>query len=118
MNWLQRIAQNRQDLEAAGYIPIYRGADKTGFNEIRATPDGVYGDGVYFYTEPGPARSHATWPGGGVITAFVRPEDAQIFGNVVVVKDPSKLILRGKIPLEDTSVTGDEWAARTDQALG
>lgn len=100
----------------AGYIPIYRGTGRRGFQELKSTEGGVYGDGVYFYTEPTPARSHAT-SGGGVITGFVNPKDAIIHGNVVVIKDPSKIIQRGKIPVEDTLSTGAEWAERTKKAL-
>ena len=104
------------DLVAEGYIPIYRGAGKRGFQELKATEGGVQGSGLYFYTDPMPARSHAT-TGGGVITGYIKPEDAIIKGNVALVKDPSKVILRGKIPVEETTLSGKDWLDRIQKAL-
>ena len=98
------------------YIPLFRGAGKRGFQGLKATEGGVYGDGVYFYTDPLPARSHAT-TGGGVITGYAKPEDVVINGNVAVLKDPTKFIEAGKIPVEDTLVGGNEWAEKTRKAL-
>jgi hypothetical protein len=109
---LEKPADITQDL-----IPLYRGTGKRGFTEgLRVTEGGVYGDGTYFYTEPAPARSHAT-TGGGVITGYVRPEDVEIHGNVAVLKDPSKFMPRGKISVEDTLSTGVEWVDKTEKAL-
>jgi len=105
------------DLKARGYIPLYRGTDQSGFRGVKSTKGGVYGDGTYFYTEAEPAKSHATYPGGGVITGFARPEDLQIRGNVAILRDPSKFIARGKIPLEDTTLSGRDWLTRTQRAL-
>lgn len=100
-----------------GYIPVYRGASEAGMNNMRPSEDGVYGSGVYFYTDPTEARSYATWPNGGVIVGFVNQRDAEIHGNVLVLKNPKDFVLGGKIPLEETSLEGDKWITRTQVEL-
>ena len=109
-NWLHRVA-NR--------IPVYRGVDAQGLSGLRITEGGVYGDGVYFYSDPHSAKSHATYPGGGVLTGYVDTDDirVEVHGKVVLVKDVSAVELRGKIPLDDTLLESREWEDRTQRAL-
>lgn len=113
------LEAKEQPATGGEYIPIYRGTGQRGFNEVRSTQGGVMGDGVYFYTNPIEARSHATYPGGGVITGYAKPSDLVFSkdGRVAVLKDVSKFDQRGKIPLDETSLTGDAWVDRTKQAL-
>src|SRR5574343_1076016 len=100
-----------------GYIPLFRGTGSRGFNELKSTDGGVYGGGVYFYTDPMPARSHATYPGGGVVTGYAKPEDLFIKDNIAVLKDPSKFVFRGKLSLEDTLSTNAEWRRKAENSL-
>jgi len=82
---------------------IYRGVDEQGFKEIKVTEGGTFGDGIYFYDNPLPARSHATYPNGGVIVCKVNLEDISVNkGGVIVVKDVSKIKEIGKISLDET----------------
>ena len=99
------------------YIPLFRGTGKRGLNELKATTGGVRGDGAYFYTEPLPARSHASYPNGGIITGYAKPEDLDIYDNVAVLKDVSKFIPKGKLSLEDTILPKDEYIKKAENAL-
>jgi hypothetical protein len=101
----------------SGYIPLFRGTGKRGLNELKATSGGVRGDGAYFYTEPLPARSHASYPNGGVITGYAKPEDLDIYDNVAVLKDVSKFIPKGKLSLEDTVLPNAEYIKKAENAL-
>jgi hypothetical protein len=100
-----------------GYIPLFRGTGKRGFSGLKSTEGGVYGDGIYFYTDPLPARSHSTWPGGGVITGYAKPEDLILKGNIAVLKDVNKFLPAGKISLHDTSLPPIEFVKRAEKAL-
>lgn len=83
------------------YIPVFRGTGDKGLKDIRPSSEGMLGEGVYFYTRPQDAAAYAG-KGGGIITAYVKPEDAIIKGDTVLVKDPSKIIRRGTIPTDKT----------------
>lgn len=105
------------ELMTKGYIPVYRGTGAEGMKRIRPSSEGVAGPGVYFYDDVLQARSYAE-RGGGVITGFVNPDDVVLHHvpstgmfsrshNVVVLKDPTKLIRRGDLSVEDTLL--DSW---------
>ena len=109
MSWFKKIAN---------HIPVYRGTDQAGSQGLKITPGGVYGDGIYFYTNPHKAKNHATWPGGSVMTAYIDTADpnVEIFNDVVVVRDLDSVEIRGQIPLEDTSLSGQDWEDRVARA--
>lgn len=110
------IQNIHSELSVQGMTALYRGTGAAGLQQVQATPGGVYGPGVYFYTEPGPSRSHATWPGGGVLVAYAPTEAVEIFGNVAVVRDASAVTVHARVPLADTTRTGPDWLRRIAEA--
>jgi hypothetical protein len=93
-----------EELRSSGYIPVWRGTDEHGFSSIMATEGGALGSGVDFYTEPFPARSHATGEG-GVIAGWVPLSKLQLKGldrNIVHIDDISDFIPKGRVRNKDT----------------
>lgn len=98
-------------LQAKGYIPVYRGTGKEGLAEIRPSSEGMMGPGVYFYDSPIQAAPYAE-RGGGIITGFVHPSQAvvrdinlggwSIPHRIVVVPDASNFIRRGNITTDES----------------
>lgn len=100
-------------------LAVFRGTDERGYKDPKPTKGGVYGDGLYFYLKSTDAKVHATYPRGGVLTAMIKRKDCEVHDDtqVVVVKDAKKVQWRGRIPLEDTKLSGKAWDERVQQAL-
>lgn len=117
---------NRSELEAGGFMPVFRGTNAQGMGEIRPSEGGVGGSGVYFYGDPLNARSYAEREG-GIITGFVHPDDVVIHDipggpfsrahKVIILKDPAKFVRRGDIPTEQTTGGAAKLEKIADAAL-
>jgi hypothetical protein len=114
----QVAAGTPEQMRQAGYIPVWRGTDERGFNGVMSTEGGAQGSGVDFYTDPLPARSHATGKG-GVIAGWIPASKARIAGldaNVAHIDDAADFVMAGKIVADDTfDKTG--YLAKANAAL-
>lgn len=99
-------------------LRVFRGVGPAGAKELRASEDGMYGPGVYFYDHPYDARAYSS-PGGGILYGHVSSDNAKIYGNVVLVENPEDVEIEGLIPNEVTSPAYaiDDWLKEDFQSL-
>jgi len=105
--WGVTVNSSSEELEAAGYIRVYRGTSAAGIDAIAPSSNGVYGGGVYFYTDPAAANSYVEM-GGGIVTAYVNPFEGVVIDSIpgrnyslVVARDIGAIIRRGTISAEE-----------------
>jgi GNAT superfamily N-acetyltransferase len=89
--------------EASTRLNVYRGTGKEGIERQRLSDTGVYGKGLYFYTNPKSAAAYAE-RGGGIMTGYVFTDDpgVEVHGDVVVVRDLDYYNNKGVIPNDMT----------------
>ena len=112
MNWYKKAFNN------PNLITVYRGTGAMGIKDMRPSPEGVYGPGIYFYDNLQSAKAYAE-PNGGIIEAQVdindpsirtETKDVKLVGSdivlrkekVIVVPDKSKVKVVRVIPTSET----------------
>ncbi len=79
----------------------YRGTGPKGLKQLRPSPEGVYGPGIYFYDNPFDARAYSERYG-GILVVLIPVEKAKVHGEVIVAKSAVDCQIVGTIANEAT----------------